>query len=153
MPNPVLYEPWQCNQYCGVAGRGAKLPGWLPPLSSPLTVSMSCVADPGWRGCWEVGTASSQVWKFSLPSYEIMKYDLLNNTQPLGRILSTEEMGLRKTQLRPSSFCERQSYFHQNFHLPPQQIFGQSCQQRASWTWSCFSPFPCLPLVDKQTSS
>lgn len=87
---------------------------------SPLTVSVSCVAEPIWRGCWEVGTASSQVWKLSLPSKRLWEVWLANNTA-FGGILSTEEMGLRKTQLRPSSFCERQSYFHQKFHLPPQQ--------------------------------
>lgn len=63
-------------------------------------------------------------------------------------------MDSRKTQLRPGHLCERQFYFNWELQLPSQQTFGQSCLQRATWTFTIpFSPFPCLPLVDKQASS
>ena len=124
----------------------------LSPLHSHLLCSM--LVNPFLGDFWEVGTASSRVWKLSQPSWEAVMYGFLNNMQPSRRILPSEVMGSRKIQLRPVSLCEKQLCFHQELQLPPQQTFDQSCQQRPSWTFRrSFSSFPCLPLVVKQVSS
>lgn len=136
-------SPGSAINTVGVAGRGAKLPGWLPPLSSPLTVSVSCVAElhEGLLGGWHSVQPGVETVAALLRDCEVW---LPNNTQPLGGPLHWGNGFEENTAETFELLWKAALFFIRN--LPSSTANSTELPAKSQLDLSSFSPFPCLPL-------